>query len=173
VFGNKWHAPCSFPHGDQKSIAIRDLEESMPTLERQRSAMPRRPETVISTSQSGWQQSAACLMRQRQRFMLETECPSFDPSDLSALSLLVWLRGTATGVASSHLPAALGLVLLGAAAIIPEPISRSIFAALGILGCLSVGRLVFRLVMARTSYRWRVAFNPDRRKYTWLAEPIE
>jgi len=145
----------------------------MPTLETQRIAIPRRPETVISTAQNGWQQTAARLMRQRQRFMLETECPSFDPSDTSAAALFTWLRGTTNGVASCHLPAAFGLMALGTAAIIPEPISRSICAALGLLGLLSVGRVVFRLLVTRYTYRWRVAFNPDRRKYTWLAEPID
>jgi hypothetical protein len=144
----------------------------MPTLEQPRIAMPRRPETVISTEQRGWQQKAARAMRQRQRFILETECPSFDPSDNSASALLAWLRGTPNGITSCHLPAAVGLVFLGAAALIPEPISRSVLAGLGLLGLFSVGQVIFSLIMSRYTYRWRVALNPDRRKYRWVGESM-
>jgi hypothetical protein len=145
----------------------------MPTLEKPQIAIPRRPEQVISTAQHGWQQRAVRSMRQRQRFILETDCPSFDPSDSSAPALLTWLRGTTGGVTSCHLPAAIGLVFLGGAALISEPISRAILAALGLLGLLAVGHVILRLLVSRYTYRWRVAFNPDRRKYTWLAEPID
>jgi hypothetical protein len=152
--------------------AIRDLEDPMPTLETPRDAIPRRWEMAISTAQRGWQQSAVRAMRNRQPFVLETDCPSFDPSDGSVAALLPWLRGTTTGVVSCHTPASIGLVCLGSAALCPEPITRTVMAVAGLIGLGAIGNVVGHLLISRYTYRWRVAFNPDRRKYTWLAEPI-
>lgn len=145
----------------------------MPTLEKPHIAIPRRTETVISTAQRGWQQLVVRAMRQQRRFVLETACASFDPSDTSASALLTWLQGSGASVARCDLPAAFGIVLLGAALLIPHPITKSLLGGASVLCLFSVGFLMLRLVVARHSYRWRVSFNPERRVYTWLAEPVE
>src|SRR5215208_3252499 len=85
----------------------------MPTLESMRDVAASRPKTVVSTAQSGWQHQVARLMRQRRRFILETSCPTFDPSGYSAPSVWNWVRGQKPHISGCGLPGSLGVTLLG------------------------------------------------------------
>jgi hypothetical protein len=130
-------------------------------------------EVVISTAERGWQQKAVRSMRARQRFVLETSCPSFDPSDTTLRALPAWLRGSGTGMNRCDLPGAFGIILVGCSLMVPERITRGSLAVLGLVGILCVGHLMLRILVSRYTYRWRVSFNQERRKYSWLAEPME
>jgi hypothetical protein len=144
----------------------------MPTLESMKYVAASRPETVVSTAQSGWQHEVARLMRQRRRFVLETSCPTFDPSGYTAPSVWNWVRSQKPHITGCGLPGSLGVTLLGLTVLVPEPISRAVLASLGIASLVIMGRVVTPIFSARYNYHWRVSFNAERGTYAWIAEPV-
>jgi hypothetical protein len=143
----------------------------MPTLEYLDPVLATRTEAVISTARKGWQRQVARLIRQRRRFILETSCPRFDPSGLTAPSLWSWVRGKGAAIAGCGLPGALGLVLLGLSALDHEPKSRLALAGVGIGSVLVLVRTVIPILTGRCAYHWRVSYNAQTGKYAWIGEP--